>query len=385
MSSHAVLPPDILTALHQQQPLTESQTQTLLTTSLDKLINHIDLPFAEMQGVMLAIMQGQCSDAMLGATLAALRMKGKSIEEITAAASVMRALATKVEVGDLPYVVDIVGTGGDGASLFNVSTAAALVAAAAGCHVAKHGNRGVSTTSGSSDLLEQAGISLTLSPEQTLQCIREQGVGFLFAPNYHTAMKHAIPVRRALKARTLFNILGPLTNPANAPHAVIGVFTPALCEPLANVMKNLGAKHVMVVGSYDGLDEISLAAKTQVAELKNGDITVYQIEPEDVGIESQTLKGLVVESSAESLALIQSAFNPEMTESSPDISPKLSPKQCQSIQKARDMIALNAGAAIYVAGRADSLADGVSMAQTVMQNGMALQKLEALANFTQQF
>lgn len=381
MSSPAILPLDVLTALHGNQPLDEAQTQILLTTALDKLINHIDLPFIEMKAVMLAIMQGQCSDTMMGALLTALRMKGESIDEITAAATVMRSLAVCVDISDMPYQVDIVGTGGDGANLFNVSTAAAMVAATAGSYVAKHGNRGVSTNSGSSDLLEQAGISLNLSPEQTMQSIREQGVGFLFAPNHHTAMKHAIPVRRALKARTIFNILGPLTNPANVPNLVIGVFTPALCEPLAHVMKNLGAKHVMIVGSYDGLDEISLATKTQVAELKNGEITVYQLEPEDVGIESQTLKGLTVQSSAQSLALITAAFTPNIENDSAD----WQGKQAISLQKARDMIALNAGAAIYVSGRADSLGAGVSMAETVIRNGSALQKMQNLATFSQQF
>lgn len=376
-NAYSATPPD----LSSVQALTDEQRMTIFSVALDKLVNHIDLPFEEMQVVMLLIMQGQCPDAMLGAMLSALRMKGESIDEITAAASVMRELATSVDIGDTPYQVDIVGTGGDGANLFNVSTAAAMVAAAAGCCVAKHGNRGVSTSSGSSDLLEQAGISLALTPEQTATTIKAQGVGFLFAPNHHAAMRYAIPVRRALKIRTIFNILGPLTNPAGVPNLVIGVFTPTLCEPLAHVMKNLGANHVMIVGSYDGLDEISLATRTQVAELKNGEVEVYDLEPEDVGIESQTLKGLGIESSSQSLALIQAAFTPD-AEQLPE---NRSGKPALIIQKARDMIALNAGAAIYVAGRADSLGAGVSMAQTVIVNGSALQKMQDLAKFTQQF
>lgn len=368
------------TIIQLVQALSADEVNTILTVALEKMVNHIDLPFDEMRAIMLLIMQGLCPDAMMGAMLSALRMKGESIDEITAAASVMRALAVGIDLVDVPYQVDIVGTGGDGASLFNVSTAAAMVAAAAGCNVAKHGNRGVSSASGSSDLLEQAGIRLDLTAEQTKDCIIHQGVGFLFAPNYHTAMKYAIPIRRILKIRTIFNILGPLTNPAGVKNLVIGVFNSALCEPLAHVMKNLGAQHVMIVGSDDRLDEISLATTTQVAELKNGEITVYSIEPEDVGIESQTLKGLSIQSAAQSLALIQAAFTPDIETQSVH----WQGKKAVSLRKARDMIALNAGAAIYVAGRADSLAAGVSMAETLIRNGSALQKMQDLARFTQQ-
>ena len=268
-------------------------------------------------------------------------------------------------------MVDIVGTGGDGANLFNVSTASALVAAAAGAQVAKHGNRGVSTKSGSSDLLEQAGISLTLTPMQALDCIESQGIGFLFAPNHHSAMRYANPVRSELKARTIFNILGPLTNPAGVPNLVIGVFTAQLCEPIAKVMKNLGARHVMVVGARDGLDEISLATSTTVAELKDGEISVYELMPEDAGIESQTLLGLDVDSPTQSLELIRAALSG--TDSTN-----------RAVLKARDMIALNAGAAIYTAGLAPDYADGVRQAQLVIHNGSALIKLESLADYTQQ-
>ena len=350
--------------------LTDEQIHKLLTTALDRIFQHIDLTFAEMHQVMLVIMQGKCSNAMMGAILTGLRMKGESIDEITASASAMRALAANIAPKDCNYLVDIVGTGGDGANLFNVSTASALVAAAAGAQVAKHGNRGVSTKSGSSDLLEQAGISLSLTPEQTKDCIENQGIGFLFAPNHHSAMRYANPVRRELKSRTIFNILGPLTNPAGVPNLVIGVFTAQLCEPIAKVMKNLGARHVMVVGAKDGLDEISLATSTTVAELKDGEITVYELMPEDAGIESQTLIGLDIDSPQQSLELIRAALSG-------------APTHDRAVLKARDMIALNAGAAIYTAGLASNYPNGVNQAQTVIQNGSALTKLESLAAYTQ--
>ncbi len=351
--------------------LPDESIHKLLTTALGRIFQHIDLTFDEMYQVMLIIMQGRCSDAMMGAILTGLRMKGESIDEITASASAMRDLAANISPKDCHYMVDIVGTGGDGANLFNVSTAAALVAAAAGAQVAKHGNRGVSTKSGSSDLLEQAGISLTLTPEQAQQCIENQGIGFLFAPNHHSAMRYANPVRRELKARTIFNILGPLTNPAGTPNLVIGVFTAQLCEPLAKVMKNLGARHVMVVGAKDGLDEISLATSTTVAELKDGEISVYEMMPEDAGVESQTLIGLDVDSPSQSLELIRAALSGEDTND-------------RAVLKARDMIALNAGAAIYTAGLASNYPNGVSRAQKVIQNGDALIKLDNLAKYTQQ-
>ena len=351
--------------------LSEEQVHKLLTSALDRILQRIDLTFDEMREVMLIIMQGRCSDALMGAILTGLRMKGESIDEITAAASAMRNLAANIEPKGCDYLVDIVGTGGDGANLFNVSTASALVAAAAGAQVAKHGNRGVSTKSGSSDLLKQAGISLALDPAQALKCIEDEGIGFLFAPNHHSAMRYANPVRRALKARTIFNILGPLTNPAGVPNLVIGVFTAQLCEPLAKVMKNLGAEHVMVVGAKDGLDEISLATSTTVAELKDGEITVYEMMPEDAGVESQTLIGLDVDSPEQSLELIKAALSGEETHD-------------RSVIKARDMIALNAGAAIYTAGLASNYPNGVSRAQKVIQNGSALTKLNSLAAYTQQ-
>ena len=351
--------------------LSDAQIHKILTSALERIFQHIDLTFDEMHQVMLIIMQGKCSSAMMGAILTGLRMKGESIDEITAAASAMRELAANIAPTACDYLVDIVGTGGDDANLFNVSTASALVAAAAGAQVAKHGNRGVSTRSGSSDLLEQAGISLALSPLQALDCIENQGIGFLFAPNHHSAMRYANPVRRELKARTIFNILGPLTNPAGVPNLVIGVFTAQLCEPLAKVMQKLGARHVMVVGAKDGLDEISLATSTTVAELKDDKISVYEIMPEDAGIESQTLIGLSVDSPEQSLALIRAALSGADTYD-------------RAVLKARDMIALNAGAAIYTAGLASNYPNGVSRAQAVIQNGSALAKLESLAKYTQQ-
>ncbi|WP_230659683.1 anthranilate phosphoribosyltransferase [Psychrobacter sp. I-STPA10] len=353
-----------------ENQMNDEQIHNVLTTALNRMLQRIDLTQDEMQDVMNIIMQGQCNDAMMGALLVALRMKGESIEEITAAASVMRQLANTIEPQGCDYLVDIVGTGGDDANLFNVSTASALVAAAAGAQVAKHGNRGVSSNSGSSDLLQQAGLDLSITPEQAKQCIEQQGIGFLFAPNHHKAMKYAVPVRRTLKVRTIFNILGPLTNPAGVPNLVIGVFTPELCEPIAHVMKNLGAKHVMVVGAKDGLDEISLATHTKVAELKDGEVSIYDLLPEDAGIDSQTLVGLSVDSAEQSLTLIKDALSGE-------------PTQRQAVLKARDMIALNAGAAIYVAGLASNFPNGVSQAQTIIQNGSALNKLNELAKFTQ--
>ena len=356
---------------HNVAQLSDEEIHKILTTALGRIFQHIDLTFDEMYQVMLIIMQGRCSDAMMGAILTGLRMKGESIDEITASASAMRDLAANITPENCDYLVDIVGTGGDGANLFNVSTASAFVVAAAGAQVAKHGNRGVSTRSGSSDLLEEAGISLALTPEQTKDCIENEGVGFLFAPNHHSAMRYANPVRRELKTRTIFNILGPLTNPAGTPNLVIGVFTAQLCEPIAKVMKNLGARHVMVVGAKDGLDEISLATSTTVAELKDGKVSVYEMMPEDAGIESQTLIGLDVDSPKQSLELIRAALSGIETND-------------RSVLKARDMIALNAGAAIYTAGLASNYPNGVSRAQKIIQNGDALVKLESLAKYTQQ-
>lgn len=327
--------------------------------ALNHITKNIHLTQPQMEDIMRSIMQGEATEAQIGALMMGLRMKGESIDEITAAARVMREFAIKIDVSDIKYLVDIVGTGGDGQNLFNVSTASSFVIAAAGATIAKHGNRGVSSKSGSSDLLEQAGINLDLDMQQTERCIREMGVGFLFAPNHHKAMKYAVGPRRELGVRSIFNLLGPLTNPAGVKRFVIGVFSDELCRPIAEVMKQLGAEHVMVVHSRDGLDEISLAAPTTVAELKDGEITEWTLTPEDVGIESQTLNGLVVADAAASLKLIKDALGKNKS----DIG-----------EKAANMIALNAGAGIYVAGITKTYAQAVTFAQDIIYGGQALEK-----------
>lgn len=335
--------------------------------ALNHITKNIHLTQPQMEDIMRSIMQGEATEAQIGALMMGLRMKGESIDEITAAARVMREFAIKIDVSDIKYLVDIVGTGGDGQNLFNVSTASSFVIAAAGATIAKHGNRGVSSKSGSSDLLEQAGINLDLDMQQTERCIREMGVGFLFAPNHHKAMKYAVGPRRELGVRSIFNLLGPLTNPAGVKRFVIGVFSDELCRPIAEVMKQLDAEHVMVVHSRDGLDEISLAAPTTVAELKDGEITEWTLTPEDVGIESQTLNGLVVADAASSLKLIKDALGKNKT----DIG-----------EKAANMIALNAGAGIYVAGITKTYAQAVTFAQDIIYGGQALEKMSVLAEFT---
>ncbi|MCU4414479.1 anthranilate phosphoribosyltransferase [Acinetobacter sp. WU_MDCI_Axc73] len=335
--------------------------------ALNHITKNIHLTQAQMEDVMRSIMQGEATEAQIGALMMGLRMKGESIDEITAAARVMRDLAIKIDVSDINYLVDIVGTGGDGQNLFNVSTASSFVIAAAGATIAKHGNRGVSSKSGSSDLLEQAGINLDLDMQQTERCIREMGVGFLFAPNHHKAMKYAVGPRRELGIRSIFNLLGPLTNPAGVKRFVIGVFSDELCRPIAEVMKQLGAEHVMVVHSKDGLDEISLASPTYVAELKNGEIIEWILNPEDVGIPSQTLSGLIVEDSSASLKLIKDA---------------LGRKKSEIGEKAANMIALNAGAGIYVSGLSTSYKQGVALAHDIIYGGQALEKMSILSEFT---
>ncbi|MRI32296.1 anthranilate phosphoribosyltransferase [Endozoicomonas sp. OPT23] len=337
--------------------------------AISRIVANLNLTREEMITVMTEIMSGQCTDAQIAAFLTALRMKSETIEEITGAATVMRRMATQVEV-NADHLIDIVGTGGDGAHLFNVSSASSFVAAAAGAKVAKHGNRGVSSSSGSADLLEKAGINLTISPKQVARCTEEIGVGFMFAPAHHSAMKNVVGVRRELGVRTIFNILGPLSNPAGVDNLVIGVFSEELCRAMAEVLRELGNKHVMVVHSIDGLDEISIASETLVVELKNGEINDYRIKPEDFGIDSQSLIGLTVENSTDSLKLIKDA---------------LGKQEGTYASKAADMIALNAGAAIYVSGVADSLEQGIDMAKDAIASGMALQKINELASFTQVF
>ena len=338
-----------------------------MQTALARVVDHIDLSTEEMQAVMRTIMTGGATDAQIGGFLTALRMKSESLDEITGAALVMRELVTRVDVSDCKYLVDIVGTGGDGANLFNVSTASAFVAAAAGCHVAKHGNRSVSSRSGAADLLQAAGVSLELSPEEVERCIREVGVGFMFAPAHHGAMKHAIGPRKELGLRTIFNILGPLTNPAGVTHLMMGVFSPQLCRPMAEVLGRLGASRALVVHGNDGLDEISLSTSTSVAELRDGAVHEYQISPEDLGVTSASRVGLDVTEPEASLELIRDALGKKKTEAG---------------RKAADMITLNAGAAIFVSGITDSLANGVRMAEDLVHNGEAGERLKELARFT---
>ena len=337
--------------------------------ALNRVVNNLDLSTAEMQDVMREIMTGQCTDAQIGAFLMGMRMKSETIDEIVGAASVMRELAAPVTI-NAERLVDTCGTGGDGMNIFNVSTAAAFVVAAAGGKVAKHGNRAVSGKSGSADLLEAAGVYLNLKPEEVARCVESVGVGFMFAPAHHGAMKHAIGPRRELGLRTIFNMLGPMTNPAGVKHQVLGVFSQALCRPLAEVLQRLGSEHVLVVHASDGLDEISLAAPTFVAELKDGEIREYQIQPEDFGIKSQTLIGLAVNDAQESLALIRDALGKRKTENG---------------QKAADMIVLNAGAALYAADHASSLKEGMHLAQDALHTGLAWEKLDELVSFTAVF
>ncbi|MBB5212964.1 anthranilate phosphoribosyltransferase [Microbulbifer hydrolyticus] len=337
--------------------------------AIAKLVEGEHLTREEMRAAMGQIMRGEAEDAQVGAFLVALRMAGESVEEITGAVEVMRELATKVEI-DHTNAVDIVGTGGDGANLFNVSSASSFVAAAAGARVAKHGNRSVSSSSGAADLLEKAGIYLPLTPEQVARCIDGVGVGFMFAPSYHSAMRHAIGPRKALGLRTIFNLLGPLTNPAGVKRQVIGVFDPHYCRMLAEVLQKLGSEHVLVLHSDDGLDEVSLAADTRGWELKNGELKKVTIAPEDFGIERQNLDGLCVDGSEASLALIRDA---------------LGKRETPAGDKAADIIAMNAGLAIYVSGVAASRAEGVSMAQDAIYSGLAGEKINELAAFTSAF
>jgi anthranilate phosphoribosyltransferase len=337
-----------------------------ITQALESVVNKQDLAAAEMRAVMRQIMTGQATEAQIGAFLVALRMKGESIDEIAGAVEVMRELATGVEVsGD--YLVDIVGTGGDESNLFNVSTASSFVVAASGGRVAKHGNRSVSSSSGAADLLEAAGVNLSLSPEQVAQCVDQLGVGFMFAPAHHSAMKHAIGPRRELGLRTIFNILGPMTNPAGVDQQLIGVYDQALCRPMAEVLGRLGAKHIMVVNSADGLDEISIADETYVAEFKDGNITEYTIKPEEFFAKRQSLNGLSVSDAKQSFDIISDA---------------LGKQQGENAEKAADLIAINSGAALYVAGCAADLKQGVAMAQDAIVSGLARAKISDFAAFT---
>ncbi|MDH5483710.1 MAG: anthranilate phosphoribosyltransferase [Gammaproteobacteria bacterium] len=333
-----------------------------MQSAIKAVTENINLTRDEMTEVMNLIMSGQATDSQIGGFLIGLRMKGETVDEVAAAAAVMRELSTKVVAPD-QYLVDTCGTGGDASGSFNISTASAFVTAAAGAHVAKHGNRSVSSKSGSADVLETAGINLELTPGQVSECIHNVGVGFLFAVKHHGAMKYAIGPRKEMGVRTIFNVLGPLTNPAGAPNQVIGVFSRAWVEPLANVLKALGSRHVMVVHAEDGMDEISIASNTFVAELKDGDITTYTIQPEDFGMHKAELSAIRAADSADSLNIIKSVFNNQPG-------------------PAKDIVCLNAGAAIYVAGITDTLAEGVAKAQAVIADGGAMKKLEALVHYS---
>jgi anthranilate phosphoribosyltransferase len=331
-----------------------------------------DLERTDMAAVMRQLMSGECTDAQIGALLVALRMKGETIGEIAGAVEVMRSLATPVEINEeaSEHLVDLVGTGGDGASLFNVSTAATFVVAAAGGRVAKHGNRSVSSTSGSSDVLEQLGVPMDLSPDQVARAVEEVGIGFMFAPAHHSAMRYAVGPRRELGLRTLFNILGPLTNPAGVKRQLIGVYSADLCLPIAQVLKMLGSTHIMVVHADDGLDEISLAADTQVAELLDGNISEYRLSPSDFSYATESLDGLAVSGAKESAELIRAALSGKATGD-------------DRARKAAAIIALNAGACIYVSGLVATQADGVALAEDLIATGQALEKLNEFVQFTQ--
>ena len=334
--------------------------------TLTRLIDRQDLPFAEMRELMEHIMGGQLTPAQIAAVLVALRMKGETVSEIAAAASVMRALSSKVQVQNTDHLIDTCGTGGDGISTFNVSTTSALVAAAAGARVAKHGGRSVSSTCGSADVLEKLGVNVNLTPEQVARCVDEIGIGFMFAPNHHSAMRHAAPVRRELGVRTLFNLLGPLTNPANAQNQVLGVFSPSLTGKLAQVMGELGSRHVLVVHGADGMDEISINTNTYIAELKEGKVREYEISPEQFGMSCAANALLRVSDADEACNMLLGVL--DNLPGAP-----------------RDIVQLNAGAAIYVAGLSTTLAEGIARADEFIASGAARAMLDKLVQFSQQF
>ena len=333
--------------------------------AIQAVIDKRNLSNDEMRNVMHSIMTGECTDAQIAGFLVGLRSKGETVDEITTAANVMRELASHVHINH-DNLIDTCGTGGDGHNTFNISTTAAFVVAAAGGYVAKHGNRSVSSKSGSADVLEAAGVKLEITPEQVAQCIEEIGIGFMFAPMHHSAMKHAIGPRRELGVRTLFNILGPLTNPAGAKRQVMGVFSHDWLETLANVLKNLGSEQVMIVQSEDGMDEISISAPTRIAELKDGEISTYKIEPEQFNMQRADISTLAVENVEDSLKVMHAVLDNQAGPS-------------------QDIVLLNAGAAIYTAGIEDSLDSGIASAQRVIENGSARAKLNELTKLTQSF
>ena len=333
--------------------------------AINNIINNINLSREDMHSIMQTIMSGEATPAQIGGFLVALRIKGETVDEITAAAEVMRELATKVDL-DKTNLIDTCGTGGDSSNTFNISTTSAFVVAASGAKVAKHGNRSVSSKSGSADVLEAAGINIELDAKQVTSCIENVGIGFMFAPMHHSAMKHAIGPRRELGLRTLFNVLGPLTNPASAPNQVIGVFDKKWLTPLAETLNRLGSKHVLVVHSEDGVDEISISAKTFISELKNNEINNYEISPDDFGIKNFNINDLSVENIDESLTMMKSVFD-------------------NNNNAAKAIVSLNAGAAIYASGISDSIKAGVEMAINIIESGAAKKKFEMLIQHTQSF
>ncbi|MCF8170620.1 MAG: anthranilate phosphoribosyltransferase [Methylotenera sp.] len=332
--------------------------------ALQRTIEHREIFHDEMLHLMRMIMGGEITPLMTAAILTGLRVKKETIGEITAAAQVMREFSTKVEVADHTHLVDIVGTGGDGSHTFNISTCAMFVAAAAGARVSKHGGRSVSSKSGSADVLENLGVNINLTPADIAQCIAETGIGFMFAPNHHPAMKNVAPIRKELGVRTIFNILGPLTNPASAPHILMGVFHPDLVGIQIRALQRLGAEHALVVYGRDGMDEVSLGAATLVGELKNGEITEYDIHPEDFGLTMSSHRALRVENAQDSRAMLEAVLD---NQSGP----------------ALDIVALNAGVALYAANVAPTMAAGLALAQQALANGLAKAKLAQFVNYTQ--
>src|SRR5437660_12319946 len=335
-----------------------------LQDALQRTIEHREIFHDEMLSLMRRIMSGEATPVMIAALTVGLRVKKETVGEIAAAAQVMREFATKVDVPDPDTLLDIVGTGGDAAHTFNISTASMFVAAAAGARIAKHGGRSVSSNCGSADVLEQLGANIMLTPEQVATCIEETGIGFMFAPSHHSAMKHAAPVRKELGVRTIFNILGPLTNPAGAANQLIGVFHPDLVGIHVRVLQRLGAHHVLVVYGKDGMDEVSLGAATLVGELKEGEVREYEIHPEDFGLHMKSHRGLKVSGAAESKEMILEAL------SNVDGTP-------------REIVVLNAGAGLYAAGLAVSIAEGIARARESIASGAARKKLDAFVATTQ--
>ena len=332
--------------------------------ALQRTIEHREIFHDEMLKIVRLIMSGELSPVMMAALITGLRVKKETIGEITAAAQVMREFSTKVHVADKTHLVDIVGTGGDGSHTFNISTCAMFVAAAAGAKVSKHGGRSVSSKSGSADVLEALGVNINLSPGAIAKCIAQIGVGFMFAPNHHPAMKNVAPIRKELGVRTIFNILGPLTNPADAPNILMGVFHPDLVGIQVRALQRLGAEHALVVYGKDGMDEVSLGAATVVGELKNGEITEYEIHPEDFGLAMASNRALRVETPEQSMAMLLGVLANEPG-------------------AARDIVILNAGAALYAANVADSMKAGIELARKAIDSGAAKGKLEQLVSTTQ--